>query len=335
MRVLLDHPNPFLLAHGGFQIQIEQIFRALKDTGTDVDFLRWWDDTQSADVIHYFGRPPLAYLSAAHKKGIKVVLNQLLTGLGSRKPLVIQAEKAVINLGRSLLPGMISARFAWDSFRHSDACIANTEWEAQLMRQVFGASPENVHVVPNGVEEVFLQSSAASRGSWLICTATITERKRVLELAQAAVQARTPLWIIGKPYASSDPYAEECSRFLATNKDLLRFEGAISDRAQLAKAYREARGFVLLSTMETRSLAAEEAAACECPLLLSDLPWARSVFGSHAAYCPITSPARSAGYLRAFYDGAPAMKPAPKPLSWPEVGRQFAAVYAGLSRTSR
>jgi glycosyltransferase involved in cell wall biosynthesis len=335
MRVLLDHPNPFLLAHGGFQIQIEQIFRALQGNGIDVDFIRWWDDAQSADVIHYFGRPPLAYLSAAHKKGIKVVLNQLLTGVGSRKPFVIQAEKAAISLGRSFLPAMLSARFAWDSFRHSDACIANTEWEAQLMRQVFGAPPENVYVVPNGVEDVFLRSSAVSRGPWLICTATVTERKRVLELAQAAVQARTPLWVIGKPYASSDPYAERFTRFLETNKESIRFEGAISDRVHLAKIYREARGFVLLSTMETRSLAAEEAAACECPLLLSDLPWARSVYGSHAAYCPIASPSRSAGYLRAFYDAAPAMKPAPKPLSWPEVGRQFVAVYAGLSRISR
>jgi len=335
MRVLLDHPNPFLLAHGGFQIQIEQIFRALKDVGTDVDFLRWWDDTQTADVIHYFGRPPIAYLSAAHKKGIKVVLNQLLTGLGSRKPLAIKAEKAVISLGRTVLPPVITTRFAWDSFRHSDACIANTEWEAQLMREVFGAPPENVYVVPNGVEEVFLRSSALPRGPWLVCTATVTERKRVLELAQAAVQARTPLWIIGKPYAVSDPYAEQFARFLGANKELLRFEGAISDREQLARVYREAHGFVLLSTMETRSLAAEEAAACECPLLLSDLPWAKSVFGSHAAYCPITSPSRSASYLRAFYDAAPGMKPAPGPLPWPEVGRQFAAVYSRLSRTSR
>jgi glycosyltransferase involved in cell wall biosynthesis len=335
MRVLLDHPNPFLLAHGGFQIQIEQIFRALNDVGTDVDFLHWWDDSQSADVIHYFGRPPVTYLAAAHRKGIKVVLNQLLTGLGSRKPLVIQAEKVAISLSRSLLPRMLTARFAWDSFRDSDACIANTEWEAQLMHHVFGASPGNVHVVPNGVEEVFLRSSPVTRGPWLVCTATITERKRVLELAQAAVQARTPLWIIGKPYASSDPYAELFARFLGNNQQLLRFEGPISDRPQLAKVYREARGFVLLSTMETRSLAAEEAAACECPLLLSDLPWAKSVFASHAAYCPVSSPARSASYLRAFYDAAPAMKPAPKPLSWPEVGRQFAAVYAGLFRTSR
>jgi glycosyltransferase involved in cell wall biosynthesis len=335
MRVLLDHPNPFLLAHGGFQIQIDQIFRALKGVGTDVDFLRWWDDTQSADVIHYFGRPPIAYLGAAHKKGIKIVLNQLLTGLGSREGWAVQLEKTTINLARSLLPSMLTARFAWDSFRLSDACVANTPWEAHLMQNVFGAAPERVHVVPNGVEDVFLQSTASSRGKWLVCTATITERKRVLELAQAAVQARTPLWIIGKPYAAADPYAQRFVQFGLLNKEFIRFEGPVLDRSQLARIYREARGFVLLSTMETRSLSAEEAAACESPLLLSDLPWARTVFDHHAAYCPLVAPSQTAGYLRAFYDAAPGMKPAPKPLSWLEVGRQFAAIYTGLSRTSR
>ena len=85
MRVLLDHPNPFLLAHGGLQIQIEQIHQALHEMeGVEVEYLRWWDDRQSADVIHYFGRAPLGYVRAAHAKGIRVVMNQLLTGLGSR-----------------------------------------------------------------------------------------------------------------------------------------------------------------------------------------------------------------------------------------------------------
>ena len=107
-----------------------------------------------------------------------------------------------------------------------------------------------------------------------------------------------------------------------------RYEGAVADRARLAGIYREARGFVLLSTMETRSLSAEEAAACECPLLLSDLPWARNTFGDTARFCPITKSREiTAGVLREFYDAAPSLKPPPKPASWGEVARQFKAVY--------
>ncbi len=51
-----------------------------------------------------------------------------------------------------------------------------------------------------------------------------------------------------------------------------------NNRSQLAEIYRPVRGFVRLSTKESVSLSALEAEACECPLLLSDLPWARTTF---------------------------------------------------------
>jgi hypothetical protein len=98
----------------------------------------------------------------------------------------------------------------------------------------------------------------------------------------------------------------------------------------MAEVYREARGFVLLSTMETLSLSAFEAVACECPLLLSDLPWARTSFGDSVSYCPIASVTRTAAALRAFYDAAPNLKIPPRPMGWPDVARQFKSIYSSL-----
>jgi glycosyltransferase involved in cell wall biosynthesis len=327
MRVIFDHPDPFLLCHGGFQIQIEQTFSALRDAKVDVEYLRWWDDGQSTDIIHYFGRPSPAYVNQAQKKGIRIVMAQLLTGLGSRSRRVLPFQKAVITLARKTLPNMITARFAWDVFKQVDAVIALTRWEGHLMTYMFGAPKEKVRVIGNGVEQVFLQSAPATRGQWLVCTATITGRKRVLELAEAAVMAKTPLWIIGKPYADSDPYAQRFLTVARQNSQTVRYEGAISDRPRLARIYREARGFVLLSTMESLSLSALEAAACECPLLLSDLPWAQTTFGENASYCPITSPSQTAVRLRAFYDSAPTLKAPPKPPAWIEIAEQLKKVY--------
>ena len=37
MKVLFDHPNPFLLAHGGFQVQIKQTKKALEELGIGKD----------------------------------------------------------------------------------------------------------------------------------------------------------------------------------------------------------------------------------------------------------------------------------------------------------
>jgi glycosyltransferase involved in cell wall biosynthesis len=149
-----------------------------------------------------------------------------------------------------------------------------------------------------------------------------------LETAKAAVQAGTPLWVIGKPYSESDDYAQAFFTFVQKNPEILRYEGPVHDRQRLARIYREARGFVLLSTMESLSLSALEAAACECPLLLSDLPWAHTTFGDAAWYCPVKSSVEKAERVfRVFYEAAPAIRPPPKPQSWIEVAGQLKKVY--------
>jgi glycosyltransferase involved in cell wall biosynthesis len=327
MKVLFDYHTPFALAHGGLQYQIVRMKAALEQAGVETEYLRWWDAAQRADIIHFIGRPAPEYIHFAHGRNCRVIVAELLTATGSRSRGELAAQKILTRILRKILPGPFAARMAWDAYRLADACIANTAWEAHLMHYLFGAPTERIHIVPNGVEEAFLNSAPAARGPWLVCAATITERKRVRELAEAAVRARTPLWIVGGAYGENDPYAQQFFALARRHPQILRYEGAIQDRARLAQVYREARGFVLWSAMETRSLSAEEAAACECPLLLSDLPWARSTFGEYASYCPVVQPGRAAEYLRNFYDAASSLKPPPKPASWPEVGRQFKAVY--------
>jgi glycosyltransferase involved in cell wall biosynthesis len=228
------------------------------------------------------------------------------------------------------------AAFNWESYRLADAIIANTPWQAQLMNYLLGARKERIRVVANGVEEVFLNAPEAARGIHLVCTVTITERKWVLELAEAIVRAKTPLWVIGRAYTDSDSYAQKFFTLARQHSEIIRYEGAVQDRERLAQIYRAVRGFVLLNAMETRSLAAEEAAACGCPLLLSDLPWSCTVFGDAARYCPLTqSVDRTARVLRAFYDAAPSLPGPPQPPSWMEIGRQIKTIYERVLSISR
>jgi glycosyltransferase involved in cell wall biosynthesis len=335
MKILFNCSLPFALAHGGWSVQVEQTASALRQLGLEVEFTRWWDEGQKGDIIHFFGRMPTGHMQFAHQKGIKVVMAELLTVQGSRSSAQLWLQKAFSRCLEKMAPQSLLTPFYWESYRRADACVALTPWEAHLMNYIFDAPRDRIHVVPNGVEEIFLDSPKMKRGPWLVCTATLTERKRVLELAAAAVQAQTPVWVIGAAYADSDPYAQ---RFFALAKEhpkLIRYEGAIKDRSQLAQIYREARGFVLLSNMESLSLSALEAAACECPLLLSDLPWARGTFQDHASYCPIAGTQETAGILKRFYDIAPALPTPPRPASWMEVGKQLQKIYEGLLSISR
>jgi glycosyltransferase involved in cell wall biosynthesis len=252
----------------------------------------------------------------------------LLTAAGSQTPLQRNVRRVFRWGVEHLAPRGMASAFGWESYRRADALIALTGWEKQLMEFKFSASPEKIFVVPNGVEPEFFAAPQTDRGDWLVCTATITERKRVLELARAAVAAQTPVWVIGRAYSENDAYAQRFFALAKQNPKFVRYEGGVHDRAALAKIYRAARGFVLLSSMESLSLSALEAAACQCPLLLSDLPWAQSSFAAGAQFCPVTdSVDATAGTLKKFYQDAPGLPAPPKPVTWPEVARQFKSIY--------
>ncbi len=339
MHILFDHSNPFLLAHGGLQTQIEQTRNALLQTGVRVDYLEWWNPNQKADLIHFFGRPHPSYIHQAHQKGIPVVFSELLTGTGSRSGSVLFIQALLIRIFRHALPRDFAARMAWTSYSLADAVIALTDWEKQLMTNLFSTPIENLHVVPNGVEPIFFETPVPSptRKPHLICTATITERKRVLELAQSALFAGVPVRFVGKPYSPEDAYYRRFTQVVNESGGLLEFCGDIPDRTQLAAEYRTAAGFALLSAMESQSLSALEAAACGCPLLLSALPWAYSSFGSHASYVPLASPAKTAPLLRQFFDSLPRTVQPPPIFSWDSVAQRLIAIYsdaiAARSRT--
>src|SRR5208283_4192488 len=66
MKVLFDHHMPFSLAHGGLQQQLVQTKSALEQVGVETEYLRWWDDSQRADIIHFVGRPATEYVNFAH-----------------------------------------------------------------------------------------------------------------------------------------------------------------------------------------------------------------------------------------------------------------------------
>ncbi len=87
---------------------------------------------------------------------------------------------------------------------------------------------------------------------------------------------------------------------------------------------------MLLSYDKSLSLSALEAAACECPLLLSDLPWARTTFNEDASYCQIASPSRTSFFLKRFYEAAPNLKSPARPPSWIEIAEQFKKLYGNL-----
>lgn len=332
MKVLIDHQLPFLLAHGGLQIQIEQTKQALKDAGVEVEYLRWWDDSQKGDIIHFFGRAHPLHIDWAHGKGIKYVMTELLSGQSSRPDALLRAQATLHRLLKLGIPRILIENLRWDAHSKADALVVLTEREAEVAEMLFRPPRNKLFVVPNGVDrEFFLPQARPSEVSdELLCVATIRPLKRNVELAKAALAANVPIRFVGTPYGKGDPYYREFADIAALRPDLVRYEGLVADRNELAALYQSARGFVLLSTMESLSLSALEASAAGCPLLLSELPWARSTFGKTASYCPIASTKVTAKVLQDFYKAAPALPIAKKPCLWSEVAERLIAIYHQL-----
>jgi glycosyltransferase involved in cell wall biosynthesis len=332
VKILIDHQLPFMLAHGGLQTQIERTKEALEQAGLEVEYLRWWDDSQKGDIIHFFGRANPSHIDFAHAKGMKYVMSELLTGQGSRSDTQLKIQGVLERALRKLVPPTFLANFRWDAYHKADAVIVGTSWEEEVVGLLFAPPRKTIHVIPNGVEEVFFADPGQTtpRGNELVCTATITPRKRVLELANAAVSAKVPVRILGNPYGQNDPYFQQFLALAKREPEFVRYTGAVSSRLELAHIYQKARGFVLLSTMESRSLSAEEAAAAGCPLLLSKLPWARSTFAENATYCPISNTQSTADILRSFYDRAAELPKPPPPCRWSDVAIQMLQIYKSV-----
>ena len=179
MKILINASLPFALAHGGAQIQIEQTLAALISVGVEAEPLRWWDDRQRGDLIHYFGLPPLDHIRHAQDKGIPLVMTNLFTAACNRPDARLRRQGWLVRTILNLPFGEgIKQQLAWRSFGRCAANIVGLEAERRVLELVYGLPRERVDLVPLGLEKIFLEAGPGQRdGDYLLCAGTITQRK--------------------------------------------------------------------------------------------------------------------------------------------------------------
>jgi len=333
VKVLFDHPNPFLLAHGGFQTQIEQTKKALEAVGVEVEWLRWWDDQQKGDLIHYFGKPDLSYVDFAHSKGYKIVISLIISGTTAKAALLLELQKIISRGLIKLKMRRICELTRWESLRRSDAIIFLTELEAETGKQLWMLEPQKAHIIPNGVGEEFIiagKREKKQKGGHLLYVATIRGLKRNAEVALAAGRAEVPISFLGAPYSKADPYYIRFLEAVKSATPYATYLGSASTTEELINEYQKARGVLLLSRMEGLSLAVLEAGAMGIPVLLSQKPWAIREYGSDATYANIDSKNKEAHDIRKFWDKANQSPHIKKVLSWRDIATKLKNIYTGL-----
>jgi glycosyltransferase involved in cell wall biosynthesis len=332
MKILFDHPNPFLLAHGGFQIQIEQTKAALEKIGVEVEYLRWWDDSQTGDIIHYFGLPSLHYLHQSAEKKMRVVCTHLLTNTCNRSDNILKLQGLLHGLLMKTPGwGLIKNQTTWPVLHQIPLFVVGLEAEKQALIHAFGIQPEKIRIVPLGLHQDFLSASPPPKSSpWLVTTGTITERKNSLLLAKWAKRAKVPLLFVGKPYSNTDPY---WLKFKAEIDQIYVFhQSHVSDRKDLIQILGQSKGFVLFSHHENWCLSAHEALACGLNILVQDQKWSRERFGNRAYYWPSRPDKRHPEILQNFFKKqSSTILPEVPQCSWVQVARELVSIYESRS----
>ncbi len=331
MKVLFSHFLPFFLAHGGSQTLIEELMRGLTALGVEVEPERWWDENQKGDIIHYVARPMLSHVTHAKEKGFKTVLTDLLDGTSNRSRCELLAQRAAIKLIQRFAPGMMY-RVAWDVYKEVDAMVFAVSHEFEVAKYLFDAAPDCGQIIPWGMPPEALAALAQPQPEedYLLSIATIAPRKNSVALARAAREAEVPVVFTGKPYSDQDFYFREFKSLV--DGKFVRYAGFVSEEEK-RKLLRGARGFVLLSRLESGCIAVYEAAAAGLPLLLSDRPWAR--YGYPGAdpihFVRLGSQSAAVKALREFYPTAHRLNRTTFPiLTWQQVAEKYLAIYRRL-----
>lgn len=172
----------------------------------------------------------------------------------------------------------------------ADRVVVNSSLEAQALSEVYAVELDRFRVVYNGVEQKFFQpaSGAAFRVAaqladkrYLLNVANVESRKNQLRFLEA-LQDHPELTLVVVGHARDAAYLEECRR---VGGEQFLYAGPLDYSSDLLlSAIAGADAFVMPSTLETPSIAALEAAASGCRLMVTQVGSTTEYFGQHAVY---------------------------------------------------
>lgn len=172
----------------------------------------------------------------------------------------------------------------------ADLVVVNSRLEAEALGGVYGVPSDRFHVVHNGVESAFFYATDgqdfrewAGLGArrYLLNVANVESRKNQLAFLDA-LESYPELCLVVVGHARDEAYLAACrekggARFV--HAGVLEYGSSL-----LRSAMRGAEAFVMPSTLETPSIAALEAAAAGCRVMVTEVGSTFEYFGNDAVY---------------------------------------------------
>lgn len=265
---------------GGLQVQISETQASLCELGVDVRFVDTTrDNLADFDIIHIFSATHgnVKMVEQARAKGCRVIMSGLLNpALVPEQPLRLAAVRMLGSLiarvsGYKVTTDFLSVQKA---LAGADHIIALSNWERGVVSQVFGADPERVSVIPNGVSSQFFDADMAAfhagyqiDGPFVFCPGQLSEWKNQISLVKAMAGTGITVVLAGPVHERDRATLEAC---LAVPDAKVVYLGNLDRQSPaFSGAYAAASAVVLPSKAESGPLVALESLAAGTPAVIT------------------------------------------------------------------
>jgi glycosyltransferase involved in cell wall biosynthesis len=327
MRVLFwTYPAAFQAPGGGETILLKSR-QYLQAAGVQVDFFdQWATRLRDYPLVHCFHSVYPEFWESVHQANGRLVVTPTHWPIMDRK---IRAWRWLKRRGRPLarMPGPYKDIGYFYSL--ADAILPSSQTERALLHRYCGVPLDKMTVVRNGVDRRFVDARADAfverygLSNFVLSVGRITPKKNQLAIIRALEGCERPLVFIGTPDPETSEYFERCRSEAGPN---VHFLGWIDhDSPLLPSAFAAATVFLLPSIVDIASLAALEAAAAGCSLVVTPVGSAREYYGDRAFY---VDPGSEADIRQKTYAAlAIGRRPVGDIPTWEQVAGQIRYVY--------
>jgi glycosyltransferase involved in cell wall biosynthesis len=249
--------SPLVQTRAGTARHVRGLVAALRGRdGLELELLSFGGPGRVASVV----RDAVWYPAGLRRHGRRVDLVHSTTFRGAprmRVPVVLTVhDLAVLSYPETFprwhrLYGKTALR---RTLRAADAVVAVSEFSKGETVSLAGVPPDRIHVIPNGVDEIFAPEGLAAAGEYVLTVATLEPRKNLGRAVEAARLAGVELRVVGARGWGG--------------VEVPGWVGEVPD-AELAALYRGARCVLYPSLYEGFGLPVLEAMACGTPVVTS------------------------------------------------------------------
>lgn len=169
---------------------------------------------------------------------------------------------------------------------HSKHIITVSEFSKKEISSYFGIDESKISVVYSGVDEKFKPKKLENQERYILGVSSIAYHKNFIGVVEAFLRLKTEgikLYIVGG--VNEKIFGKDSKKILNEIKsnDNIKFLGRVDDN-KLIELYSNAICFVYPSLYEGFGIPPLEAQACGCPVILSDIPVFKEIYGDSAVY---------------------------------------------------